>query len=194
MRKFNRIGQRGKGHFLAISETKFGPLLAKNSTFLLRRTWGYVVQHYRQKRCPRTQGRESPKKAKKVHFFLDFLIFCDICALVLSGLFGPAIWAYGHLEATWEKLHFGHFGLRIREQNHRSWHLQIASWNEVTIRGSEPPFSCSQAKMTWVSQGNSLKIVLVLVLVLILLVLERGMAHPSPLSTKWPVTYRIIVE
>ena len=34
---------------------------------------------------------DNAKKAKKNAFFLFFLIFCDICALVLSGLFGPAI-------------------------------------------------------------------------------------------------------
>ena len=81
MRKFNRIGQRGKGHFLVISETKFGPLLAQNSTFSLRRTWGYVVQHYSQKKCPRTQGRESPQKAKKVHFFWIFWFFVTFVPL-----------------------------------------------------------------------------------------------------------------
>ena len=162
MRKFNRSGQRGKGHFLAFSETKFGPLLALNSTFLLRRTWGYVVQHYSQKNVREHKGAKVQKKLKKCiffWFFCFFVTFVPLCSRASLDL------RFRHM-GIWRQLGKNCIlAILDSESENKTIDPGICRpQHETTSRSAAPNhLSRAQARMTWVTQGNSLKLVLVLV-------------------------------
>ena len=87
------------------------------------------------------RGRLLAKKHETMHFLA---FFCHFLAKVVHGAMAfksMSFSAIDHRGPTSEKLHFGHFGLRFRGENHRSRNFGGARRNALTSRGSEPPFS-----------------------------------------------------